>query len=234
MSRPTNSGHPGAGMYASARRGGLTAFEVHHACEAIGPRATPAMVAAYLGRCVADVIAIMRPEPAPVAPSQKTEAAVVVRLDPPKPVDPERARKDKLFTDLWNAGLPLRLISERTGIPKGSFGHYKERLGLKPRFAINTSFKEGVLATTPRAQCGPKAEKLAQSVAEEYGLTLEDIRGYGRKAVPVAARHEIAGRLREAGYSHGSIAAFLKRDRATVYNNIRGWEAMQAERSAAA
>ena len=59
MTRATNSGHPGAGLYASSRKGGVTRSEIRQAQDAIGARATPSMIARYLGRCEADIRALM-------------------------------------------------------------------------------------------------------------------------------------------------------------------------------
>lgn len=59
MTRATNSGHPGAGLYASSRKGGVSRSEIRQAQDAIGARATPSMIARYLGRCEADIRALM-------------------------------------------------------------------------------------------------------------------------------------------------------------------------------
>lgn len=64
MTRATNSGHPGAGQYASSRRGALSRQEIWQAQEAIGRRATPSMIARYLGRSEIDVRSLMTPEAA--------------------------------------------------------------------------------------------------------------------------------------------------------------------------
>lgn len=64
MTRATNSGHPCAGQYASSRRGGVSMHDIWQAQEAIGKRATPSMIARYLGRCEIDVRSLMTPEAA--------------------------------------------------------------------------------------------------------------------------------------------------------------------------
>lgn len=64
MTVPTNHGAwAAAGSYATSRRGGLSLSDIEKARESIGPRATPSMIARYLGRCVEDVQAILNPEP---------------------------------------------------------------------------------------------------------------------------------------------------------------------------
>lgn len=74
MTRATNSGHPGAGQFATSRRGGVSMSDIWQAQEAIGQRATPSMIARYLGRCEIDVRSLMfgaasaEPAPAPAAP----------------------------------------------------------------------------------------------------------------------------------------------------------------------
>lgn len=48
-------------MFATSRRGGVSAFEVEQMRQRLGARATPFQVAKALGRCEADVRAIMFP-----------------------------------------------------------------------------------------------------------------------------------------------------------------------------
>lgn len=64
MTRATNSGHPGAGQFATSRRGGVSMNDIWQAQEAIGKRATPSMIARYLGRSEIDVRSLMTPEAA--------------------------------------------------------------------------------------------------------------------------------------------------------------------------
>lgn len=59
MTRATNSGHPGAGAYGTSRKEALTHYDIRQASIAIGARATPAMIARYLGRCETDVRALL-------------------------------------------------------------------------------------------------------------------------------------------------------------------------------
>lgn len=64
MSVATNRGVSGAaGVFATSRRGGVSAFEVEQMRQRLGTRATPAQIAKALGRCEADVRAIMFPQP---------------------------------------------------------------------------------------------------------------------------------------------------------------------------
>lgn len=51
----------GAGLYATSRRGALSLSDIERARQSIGPRATPSMIARYLGRCVDDVLALLHP-----------------------------------------------------------------------------------------------------------------------------------------------------------------------------
>lgn len=74
MSVATNRGVSGAaGTFATSRRGGVSAYEVEQARARLGARATPAQIAKMLGRCEADIRAIMfpasknDPEPIPEA-----------------------------------------------------------------------------------------------------------------------------------------------------------------------
>lgn len=50
-----------AGLFATARRGGVSSAEIETARAEIGPRATTAMIARFLGRCEADVRAVLVP-----------------------------------------------------------------------------------------------------------------------------------------------------------------------------
>lgn len=50
-----------AGLYATRRRGAVALSDIEKARQSIGPRATPSMIARYLGRCVDDVLAILHP-----------------------------------------------------------------------------------------------------------------------------------------------------------------------------
>lgn len=64
MSVATNRGVSGAaGLFATSRRGGVSAFEVEQMRLHLGARATPAQIAKALGRCESDVRAIMFPQP---------------------------------------------------------------------------------------------------------------------------------------------------------------------------
>lgn len=64
MPPATNKGASGAaGVFATSRRGGVSAFEVEQMRQRLGARATPAQIAKALGRCEADVRAIMFPQP---------------------------------------------------------------------------------------------------------------------------------------------------------------------------
>ena len=60
----------GAGLYATSRRGALSLSDIEKARQSIGPRATPSMIAKALGRCEADVRAIMFPAPVEPKPQQ--------------------------------------------------------------------------------------------------------------------------------------------------------------------
>ena len=49
------------GSFATARRGGVSLTDVEDAREKLGSRATPAQIAKMLGRCEADVKAVLTP-----------------------------------------------------------------------------------------------------------------------------------------------------------------------------
>lgn len=62
MTVPTNHGAlAGTGAFATSRRGGVSMTEIDQMRQRLGSRATPAQIAKALGRCEADVRAIMFP-----------------------------------------------------------------------------------------------------------------------------------------------------------------------------
>lgn len=115
-----------AGLFATARKGALTCAEVDRAKAAIGPRATPSMIAKYLGRPVVDVLGILAPTDAPPA---------VVPPPQPKPVAPKKpmTARDRRFVDLWNEGSSLREIAEDLGLCRSHVARIRENLGLPAR-----------------------------------------------------------------------------------------------------
>lgn len=71
MTVPTNHGAwAAAGSHATSRRGGVSMTEIDQMRQRLGARATPAQIAKALGRCEADVRAIIFPAPVEPKPQQ--------------------------------------------------------------------------------------------------------------------------------------------------------------------
>ncbi|QBX38653.1 hypothetical protein E4M02_11060 [Brevundimonas sp. S30B] len=115
-----------AGLFATARKGALTSAEVDRAKAAIGPRATPSMIAKYLGRPVVDVQGILSPADGP-------GAKVVDKA--PEPVTPKKplSRRDREFVTLWESGATFQLIGDQIGVCRQRVPLMADQLGLQPR-----------------------------------------------------------------------------------------------------
>lgn len=112
-----------AGLFATARKGGLTLADVDRAKAAIGPRATPSMIAKYLGRPVVDVLGILAP----------AEASLPVVQTKPAPPKKPQSQRDRLFVSLWESGATYREISARLGVCRQRAPLMAKDFGLTPR-----------------------------------------------------------------------------------------------------
>lgn len=215
MSVPTNRGANGsAGLYATSRRGGVTLNDVEVARSAIGSRATPAMIARFLGRCIEDVLAVTD-----AGDKMRSESVIHrARLD-------EQKRTEDLFAKLWREGAPISLITEQTGIPKGSFGALKEKLGLASRFSTSRGSKSWGVTS-----CGRPAEIIAKRIAGEYGYSLDDIRSFRRNPALILARRHVCAALIEAKYSYSGVGAFLHRHHTSVLDAVQRHVASLADK----
>jgi len=63
---------------------------------------------------------------------------------------------------------------------------------------------------------------LINTTCAKYGITPEDLTGSSRVSVLVAARAELAQKLRKTGLSYGSIGFILKKkDHTTIINYLK-------------
>lgn len=63
--------------------------------------------------------------------------------------------------------------------------------------------------------------KIAMKVADEAGLKLEDITGYGRTKIVAQTRHLVCYVANQNGYTVSQIGRALGRDHTSVMNSIR-------------
>lgn len=221
MSR--NAGLPtSAGSFATARRGGLCKSDIERAKADIGPRATPSMIARYLGCCVDDVQAILDlPAISARGPEERTaeQAAALQRRQ-----DEDR---DKVFIRLWCEGVTVVEIAEYFGVSTVTCHHWRVRLGLPTRLKAS----DGRGTSTPRKSrtCGAEARMKAIEVCNRYGLSLEDITSPDTRAKAIAwPRHHVMSVLVEEGYSTGAIGRFLGADHSTVIHGDQHHRLRQA------
>lgn len=74
----------------------------------------------------------------------------------------------------------------------------------------------------------PTMRQLAQQVADEHGLTLDDLTGPSRTDTIVRARQEAMAVIRaNTRFSFPQIGRFFNRDHTTVIYSVRAYEARQ-------
>jgi len=75
----------------------------------------------------------------------------------------------------------------------------------------------------PRTICRNGAAQIVEAVAEEHGVTSDEIRGRGGRAhITRARQHAYAALYRTGRYSLGSIGDFIGgRDHSTVFYGLR-------------
>lgn len=117
-----------AGLMATARKGGITHTDIDAARRAIGPRATPSMIARYLGRCVSDVQGLMAPIEGNPAPVQKSET-LPARRARFRPL----TERDEQFKALWGMGVSYSEIARIMGCSVAWVWQWKTKLGMPPR-----------------------------------------------------------------------------------------------------
>lgn len=116
------------GTYATSRRGGVSAMDVEKAKADIGPRATVSMIARHLGRCEADIRAILEAREIRAEPSEEELQRQAERRERER-----LAKLDRQFATMWTAGVSLERIQETFGISKSKIQGWRTRLRLEPR-----------------------------------------------------------------------------------------------------
>lgn len=119
------------GQLATARRGGIDMNDVWRAKEKIGPRATPSMIARYLGCCVEDVQRLMTP--VEVKPKADTPAKPVEMLPARRKTFKPLTERDKQFSALWSLGVSYPEIARIMGCSEAWVWRWRDKLGLPPR-----------------------------------------------------------------------------------------------------
>lgn len=122
-----------AGSFATARRGGVLQSEVNEARHKLGARATPAQIAKVLGRCEADVRAILDGsltcETMAQAEARKAAEARAAEAR-------QRAKQEAdeaLLASMWHDGVKLVDIGARFGCAEDRIRRWAKRLGLPNR-----------------------------------------------------------------------------------------------------
>lgn len=117
-----------AGIFATARRGGVSSSDIEAARADIGSRATISMIARHLGRCEEDVRAVLAVREIRAEPNED-----VLRRQAEQRERERLAELDRRFAIMWNAGVALEQIQKVFGISKSKLHGWRVRLGLEPR-----------------------------------------------------------------------------------------------------
>lgn len=208
MTVPTNHGAIGsAGLFATTRRGGLTADEIRQAKDMRAKRWGVQNIANVLGRCREDVQRALEPVALEAVPG------------PTSPRTPEERQKidtearDRRFAEMWSSNASVADIAEHFSVSSNTINVWRIRLKLPSRLAPK-------LTPNPLGHskvCGAEAERIADAIAGTYGLRLKDLapaRSRARRyTVP---RQHIMAALMGCGYSANSIGDLLHTDNGTV------------------
>ena len=122
-----------AGLYATARRGGVSSTDIETAKADIGPRATVSMIARHLGRCEDDVRAALATREIRAEPSED-----MLRRQAEQRERERSAELDRRFALMWEAGVALEKIQETFSVSKSKIHGWRVRLGLEPRVKYTT------------------------------------------------------------------------------------------------
>lgn len=161
------------GAYAIARRGGVTLAEIDAVRGKLGSRATVAQIAKMIGRCEADVRAVLSPE-APIE-------AVPARTVPEQPRPQWDDRRIKLAHKMRAAGLNSAEIGEAVGCSSSSVRAFfaREQEGRADRREAEWKagrdkftrlWMQGATADEITAQMGWKTTKYVNQWRQKLGL----------------------------------------------------------------
>ncbi len=90
------------------------------------------------------------------------------------------------------------------------------------QLAVNREIAKGL----PRKVNGKSRSirEIAMTVALEYGLKIDDLRGYSRKQPTASARQRAYFLARNEGHSYPAIGRYFNRDHATVIHGVNRWK----------
>lgn len=128
------------------------------------------------------------------------------------------AEREAELTRLWPTGMPVGQIAERLGggLSRAAVIAKADRMNL------------GLHATARRSQWapGPSMAELAASVSAEFGVTVDALKGEGRRRRETEPRQAFMHRAYRTGrWSLPQIGRFLGgRDHTTVLSGVRAHE----------
>lgn len=208
MTVPTNQGAIGsAGLFATTRRGGLTADEIRQAKDMRAKRWGVQNIANVLGRCREDVQRALEPVALEAIPGPTSPRSADERLKAAE------GYRDKRFAEMWAGSASIAEIADHFSVSTNTIHSWRIRLRLPTRQAPGLEPKQSGSSKT----CGPEAERVADAIAGIYGLRLNDLAPAPSKANRYAhPRQHIMAALMDCGYSAKSIGDLLRTDNGTV------------------
>lgn len=208
MTVPTNHGAIGsAGLFATTRRGGLTADEIRQAKDMRAKRWGIQNIANVLGRCREDVQRALEPValeaiPGPTSPRAPDERTKI-----------DADARDRRFAEMWASNASVADIAEHFSVSSNTINVWRIRLNLPSRLAPK-------LTANPLGHskvCGSEAVRIADAIAGTYGFRLKDLAPPPCRTRRYAhPRQHIMAALMDCGYSAKSIGDLLHTDHGTV------------------
>lgn len=170
------------GSFATARRGGVSTAEIEAVQQRLGARATPAQIAKQLGRCEADVRAVMMPA-ASIAASPATEAVALparVAATHPRWDEDRRALAHKMLAAGFSSseigqamgcdGSSVRAFFKREKRAEADLLGQKRREEQERRALFTRLWMEGATTDQITERMGWKTTKYVNRWRERLGL----------------------------------------------------------------
>lgn len=206
MTVPTHHGSlASAGSYATTRRGGLTNDEIRQAKALRAKSWGWQNIANVLGRCREDVQQALEPIKLEAIPAANAPLALVEQ--------PNTVGRDRRFAEMWSSNASVADIAEHFAVSSNTINSWRLRLNLPSRLAPKLAPSSPAASKT----CGVEAERIAEAIANTYGLRLADLAPPPSRARRYShPRQHIMSALVEQGYSTWSIGNLLHTDHGTV------------------
>lgn len=175
------------GAYATARRGGVSMAEIDAVRGKLGSRATVAQIAKMIGRCEADVRAVLSPEASPVASAPRGASSSFKWTDSNKRLAglmrEAGATSDEIGRAVGCSGGAVRVFFQREATPASSHAKMKS---LGTRDMERAARRE--LFTRLWTQGVPRDE-----IAERMGMASAKDVGQMRQRLGLPARARVSG-----------------------------------------